>query len=187
MPQKLSNFNAVLATTFRPRVPHSFFSVSCTIQCSTCRVRYPAASPYLSSQNPSPQARPSRPPTRAFSTFPPLLKNKRDGEKGNKRSPNDAATNPATELDPFDFSELEAGIQRALERLKDELSKLRAGGRFNPDIVEALRVSLTKGSKETVRLGDLAQVVPRGGRTVVVLVGEKDVRMDATYIYTSSE
>ena len=32
-------------------------------------------------------------------------------------------------------------------------------------------------AKETVRLGDLAQVLPRGGRTVVVLVGEGEVRL----------
>lgn len=34
---------------------------------------------------------------------------------------------------------------------------------------------LSKDSKATERLGDLAQVLPKGGRSLMVLVGEKDV------------
>lgn len=66
---------------------------------------------------------------------------------------------------------LEADIGKAIERLKNDLSKLRAGGRFNPEVLEALRV---KVGKESVRLGDVAQVVPKG-RQVQVLVGEEEV------------
>ncbi|MCJ1435884.1 hypothetical protein MMC27_005260 [Xylographa pallens] len=128
-------------------------------------------------QSPS-HPRPSRqthapPRPRFFSTTPLLLKKgqrdepKRTVEKATARS--EAADN-----DPYDFSALDAGIARALERLADELAKLKPGGRFNPDALEALRVSLVKGSRETVKLADVAQVVPRGGRTVVVLVGEAD-------------
>jgi hypothetical protein len=58
--------------------------------------------------------------------------------------------------------------------LKDDLSKLRAGGRFNPELLENLRVQPDKNSQSKVRLSDVAQVVPKG-RTVQVLVGEKDV------------
>lgn len=80
--------------------------------------------------------------------------------------------------DPFDFSELESGISKAHDKLKDELSKLRAGGRFNPELLENLRVQLVnkdkESGKESVRLGDVAQVVPRG-RVLGVMVGEKDV------------
>ena len=36
--------------------------------------------------------------------------------------------------DPFDFSALEADITNTIERLKNDLSKLRAGGRFNPEV-----------------------------------------------------
>ena len=114
------------------------------------------------------------PSPRFLSTTPSLLKKgqrdepKRTVEKATARS--EAADN-----DPYDFSGLEAGIDRALERLTEDLSKLKPGGRFNPDTLEALRVSLVKGSRETVRLGDVAQVMPRGGRTVVVLVGEAEV------------
>ena len=70
---------------------------------------------------------------------------------------------------------MEAEIQKAIERLRADLSKLRTGGRFNPDVLEALRVQLGKGGDaQTVRLGDVAQVVPKG-RTVQVMVGEQDV------------
>lgn len=58
------------------------------------------------------------------------------------------------------------------------MSKLRAGGRFNPETIEGLRVNIPTGgggSKETVRLGSLAQVIPKGGRAVTVLVGEEEV------------
>ena len=121
-----------------------------------------------------------RPPSRPFASSAHLLK--KGGKQENKRNVETAAAKTEN-VDPFDFSELEAGIQRALDKLKEDLSKLRPGGRFNPDTIEALRVQLVKGSKETVRLGDLAQAVPRGGRTIVVLVGEADVSRSQAYYY----
>lgn len=80
------------------------------------------------------------------------------------------------DADPFDFSELEGGIEKAHSKLKDDLSKLKPGGRFNPENVENLRVQVIKNSKATERLGTLAQVIPRG-RTLNLIVGEKDVRV----------
>jgi hypothetical protein len=77
--------------------------------------------------------------------------------------------------DPYDLSSLEKGIVAAVARLKDELSKLRMGGRFNTESLEDLRVSLSKGSKETIRLGELAQVVPKGGRMITILASEEEV------------
>lgn len=76
--------------------------------------------------------------------------------------------------DPYDFSSLESGIEKTHEKLKNDLTKLRTGGRFNPEVLENLKVQLKKDSKENIKLGDLAQVIPKG-RTVMVLVGEKDV------------
>jgi multidrug efflux pump subunit AcrB len=112
---------------------------------------------------------------RTFSTTPSLLKKggkaARDESKSQSASQKDAA--PAE--DPSDFTALEADIAAAVERLKDDLSKLRAGGRFNPELLENLRVQPDKNSGSKVRLSDVAQVVPKG-RTVQVLVGEKDVR-----------
>jgi ribosome recycling factor len=77
--------------------------------------------------------------------------------------------------DPFDHTTLEAGIQNAIEKLNGELSKLRTGGRFNPELIEAVRVRLGEDGSGSERLGDLAQVLPKGGRQIQILVGEKDV------------
>ncbi|KAI6806361.1 ribosome recycling factor [Hortaea werneckii] len=87
--------------------------------------------------------------------------------------------------DPFDFSTLEADIAAITERLKNDLSKLRAGGRFNPEVLEGLRVQPDKSSKETVKLNDVAQVIPKG-RSVQILVGEKDHVKPVTSAITSS-
>jgi len=116
------------------------------------------------------------PPHRTFSTTSPLLK--KGGKE--KRNTDTAPSSPAADADnsnnPFDTSALETSIQKAVDKLKEDLSKLRAGGRFNPEVLEGLRVQVVKGSKESVRLGELAQVLPRGGRSVVLVVAEREVR-----------
>lgn len=105
-----------------------------------------------------------------------------------KSAPNDkqappssssAAKATASNDDPFDFTALEADIAAVLERLKADLAKLRAGGRFNPEVLENLRVQPDKSDKQTVKLSDLAQVIPKG-RVVNVLVGEKEVLPSTT-------
>ena len=59
--------------------------------------------------------------------------------------------------------------------MKTALSKLKSGGRFNPEVLETLRVNLGKvGGGAVVALRDIAQVVPKG-RVVNVVVGENDV------------
>ena len=106
--------------------------------------------------------------------------------------PNAAKT--AGNDDARDFSAFQAEIDKASEHLKSELSKLKAGG-LDLEAIEALRVNLGagkgdagtgpaggkgrgkgdgKGKGEVVKVGDVAQVVPRG-RMVVIMVGEKDV------------
>ncbi|KAF7910225.1 uncharacterized protein EAE98_012180 [Botrytis deweyae] len=113
-----------------------------------------------------------------FHSTPTFLKKK---DKSNKNSSSESDNSSSTsssaaaeDNDPFDFSTLQAGIDKSLEKLKNDLGKLRTGGRFNPEVLEGLRVKLGKDAKESFRLGDLAQVLPKGGRSVVVLVGEKD-------------
>ncbi|KAK1764827.1 ribosome recycling factor domain-containing protein [Phialemonium atrogriseum] len=49
---------------------------------------------------------------------------------------------------------------------------MRAGGRFNPDAIGAVRVRPDKKSAETFPLHELAAVVPKGGRNIGVLVHE---------------
>jgi hypothetical protein len=115
---------------------------------------------------------------RSFSSSPLLNKGKRrdNAKQGSKSASevNYSQTNAALE-DPLDLTQLEHGIAAAVSRLKDELSKLRIGGRLSTETLEILRVQLSKGSKETVKLGELAQVVPKGGRMVTVLVSEESV------------
>ncbi|KAI6717015.1 ribosome recycling factor domain-containing protein [Diplocarpon mali] len=108
---------------------------------------------------------------REFSQTPSLLKKKGRPD----REENEAASSQEVEVeDPYDFSTLNSGIERVLEKLKVDLSKLRTGGRFNPEVLENLRVHLVKDSKTSEKLGVLAQVLPKGGRSLMILVGEKD-------------
>lgn len=103
---------------------------------------------------------------------------KKQGKEKEKKSKSATSDSDAVgSEDPFDFSTLSAGIDKSLEKLTTDLGKLRTGGRFNPEILEAVRVQLLKDEKGTERLGDLAQVLPKGGRSVMVLVGEKDVSL----------
>lgn len=113
-------------------------------------------------------------PSRPFVSSPALYKKKDKAKKTTGTSDSDSSLNAPSE-DPFDFSQLENGISTAGSRLKDDLSKLRAGGRFNTASLETLKVSLSKDSNATVRLGDLAQVVPKGGRMVTILAAEEEV------------
>lgn len=39
-----------------------------------------------------------------------------------------------------------------------------------------MRVHLVKGEAASVKLGEVAQILPRGYRKVVLVVGEKEVR-----------
>ncbi|KAJ9635089.1 ribosome-recycling factor [Coniosporium tulheliwenetii] len=99
--------------------------------------------------------------------------------------PVEGAAAPTPTDEAFDFSTLEANILKAIEKLTHDLSQLRAGGRFNPEKLESLRVTLVKGSKETVRLSDIAQVVPRG-RTISIIAGEAEHLKPLTSAIASS-
>jgi ribosome recycling factor len=83
---------------------------------------------------------------------------------------------PTATDEAYDVSGLESQILKAIEKLTHDLSQLRGGGKMNPEVIESLKVSLgTAGhGKETVRLGDIAQVVPRG-RMMNVVCGEQAV------------
>ncbi|KAL1862792.1 hypothetical protein VTK73DRAFT_6609 [Phialemonium thermophilum] len=75
--------------------------------------------------------------------------------------------------DPFDFTDLEFAWNRAAERYEEQLKQLRAGGRFNAEAIGAVRVRPDKSNPgQTFPLHELAAVVPRGGRTIAVLVHE---------------
>lgn len=112
--------------------------------------------------------------SRNFTSSPALYKKKDKAAKKGSNSDVESSPTAATE-DPFDLSTLNSGISTAISRLKDDLSKLRAGGRFNTATLEVLKVQLSKDIQDSVKLGDLAQVVPKGGRMVTILVAEEEV------------
>ncbi|DAA77567.1 TPA_exp: Uncharacterized protein A8136_6113 [Trichophyton benhamiae CBS 112371] len=143
----------------------------------------------------------SYPSSRNFSQSSALLK-----KKGSKESPKEndkaAAAGGAGAEDPFDFSSLNDSIKDAVTRLKEDLAKLRGGGRVTPEAIENLRVSLHKpggadvgkgkkgassSSKETVKLGEVASVIPKGGRSVSILVGEEHDVKPVMSAITSSD
>ncbi|EUC49123.1 hypothetical protein COCMIDRAFT_85399 [Bipolaris oryzae ATCC 44560] len=115
---------------------------------------------------------------RGFSSNPQLQKKAGKANRSHARTDSNPPVNkgvPPTPTDEaYDVSGLESQILKAIEKLTHELSQLRSGGKLNPDIVESLKVQLgTAGhGKETVRLGDIAQVVPRG-RVLNVICGEE--------------
>jgi ribosome recycling factor len=76
-----------------------------------------------------------------------------------------------------------------MERLTHELSQLRAGGRFNPEKIEVLKVTLQHsdgGNKRTERVKDLAQVIAKGRNVQVLVHDEAFVRPINTAIVTSA-
>ncbi|KAJ4403703.1 ribosome-recycling factor [Didymella pomorum] len=117
------------------------------------------------------------PQLRSFAKYPPLWKKAGKANKSHAKSDSSPPVNqpggPTPTDEIYDMSELEASILKAIEKLTHDLAQLRSGGRLNPDIVESLKVQLgTAGhGKETVRLGDIAQVVPRG-RVLNVICGD---------------
>ncbi|KAF1936141.1 ribosome recycling factor [Clathrospora elynae] len=116
--------------------------------------------------------------TRSFSTSPSLHKKAGKANKAHAKTDSAPPVNNTGALTPtdeaYDVSGLEAHILQSIEKLTHELSQLRSGGKLNPDIVESLKVQLgTAGhGKESVKLGDIAQVVPRG-RVLNVICGEE--------------
>ncbi|KAF2449539.1 ribosome recycling factor [Karstenula rhodostoma CBS 690.94] len=121
-------------------------------------------------------------PARTFTASPSVQKKAGKANKANARTDSSppvskAGTSTATD-EAHDLSILESEILRAMEQLTHKLSQLRSGGRLNPEVVEGLKVQLgTAGKdgdgKETLRLGDIAQVVPRG-RMLNVICGEAE-------------
>lgn len=130
---------------------------------------------------------------RGFSSTTILLK-KGGGKQEQKRTVDINSAKTAGRDDAHDFSNFRHEIDKATNFLKGELSRLRAGG-LDLQAIEALNVNLgtsgggggggpkkdgsRSGGKvrvDTVKLGDVAQVVPRG-RIVVLMVGEKEVHL----------
>ena len=160
----------------------SIFAEPCTIFQSV------APTTIHLSHHPRSQARSQRSThtCRSFTTSTTRLK--KGGSKGAPKEipipDNTAQKDRDAEADPYDFTELENGIASALEKLRDALSRTRSAGRLGTETIESFPVQLRSkngsgsgsgSGKETVRLGDLATVVPKGARSMQVFVGEEDV------------
>ena len=133
--------------------------------------------------------------SRTFSTTPLTLKKSSANKKSARKTPevsapevsrhvpdNKATASRDAELDPYDFSTLQADIDKALARLRDALTKTRDAGRVSAQMIEDLPVEINvKGGssaggsahKERTRVGDIASVVPKGGRAMNVFVSEE--------------
>ncbi|KAG6121536.1 hypothetical protein E4U13_004439 [Claviceps humidiphila] len=129
---------------------------------------------------------------RAFHTSPPTFKKRKVAPASNSppRSSNNTSSSPGSAAekiepnpeDPLDFSSLHAVFAATDAHFKTQLQTVLHGGRFNPDNLGALPVSI-KPSEEangghktttTFPLRELAQVVPRSGRTISLLVNDRE-------------
>ncbi|KAI1378675.1 ribosome recycling factor [Hypoxylon crocopeplum] len=76
--------------------------------------------------------------------------------------------------DPLDFADVASRMQRHESHYRESLMKLKSGGRFNPDIVGGLRVQPDRKTPGvTYPLREMAQVIPRGGRTISLIAHEE--------------
>ncbi|KAL6715985.1 hypothetical protein ACLMJK_006947 [Lecanora helva] len=170
---KLPNSLHILIRT-HPPLPSRIISFRC-----------PRCKPFV----PNLDSNPPLPHHRPLTTTPhPPSKSKHTGKPSSKRTvPLNASK--TQDLDPFDFTDYEAAVTQAQERLKTELARVKAGGR-DLESIEGIRVRLRgekggkgdgggggkgeKGKGEVVTVGDVASVVRRG-RNIAVIAGEKDL------------
>ncbi|OAA46908.1 Ribosome recycling factor domain protein [Metarhizium rileyi] len=108
---------------------------------------------------------------RAFATSPPTLKKRKIAAASN--SP--ARPDPS---DPLDFSTLQASLAPHDAHYKSALQTILHGGRSNPSALGGLLVPVKSaaaadGEPASFPLRELAQVVPRSGRTISLLVNDR--------------
>lgn len=106
--------------------------------------------------------------------------------QGRRKGKNAPPETVESTVDALDFSALTAAFGPIDTHFKSALQTLSRGGRFNPDSLGALTVTVKSevratdgsGKMETViedfPLSELAQVVPRSGRSISLLVNERD-------------
>jgi ribosome recycling factor len=130
-------------------------------------------------------------PARCLSLSAPLYKKAGKANKAHARSDSSPPVSqpgaPTPTDEALDVSGLERVVLESIEKLTHDLAQLRTGGRFNPELIDNLRVQLGTAStgKERVRLGDIAQVVPRGRMLQVVCGDEAHIKPVSTAIAAS--
>ncbi|KAI2602251.1 ribosome recycling factor [Hypoxylon sp. NC1633] len=77
--------------------------------------------------------------------------------------------------EPLDFADVTSRLRHYDERFREALRRLRTGGRFNPDVVGGVRVTPDRKNapETTYPLREIAQIVPRGGRIISLIVHEE--------------
>lgn len=116
------------------------------------------------------------PPTaRCFSQTTPTLRKKRDAPSESTSSSSSSPQDAAPE-DALDFSSLLAAYAPIDAHFKTQLSNIAHGGRFNPDQLGSLSVPVKVDGEDmgAFPLSELAQVVPRSGRTISLLVNDRE-------------
>ncbi|KAH8880062.1 ribosome recycling factor [Thozetella sp. PMI_491] len=96
----------------------------------------------------------------------------KEGASGSSGSKDEKGRVQANPEDPFDLTDVEQAFDRLGRRHEEELKQMRSGGRFTPEVIGALLVRPEKGSSATYPLREVAQVAPKGGRTISILVSE---------------
>ncbi|KAI1314171.1 ribosome recycling factor domain-containing protein [Xylaria venustula] len=96
----------------------------------------------------------------------------KSSEKATDSAADDGPKHPQPSPDePLNFADVESRLGKNAEHYKAVL-KQQSGAKFDADVIGALRVTTDKKTGETYPLRELAQVVPRGGRAVSLLVHE---------------
>ncbi|KAI0857468.1 ribosome recycling factor [Xylaria cubensis] len=136
---------------------------------------------------------------RAFHASPTSHKKKKE-ETQKKPAKSSSSTTTTTDVDegpkhpqpdpeePLNFADVESRLQKHADHFTPSLKKMQTGGRFDPDAVGALQVTVNKKAGEAYPLRELAQVVPRGGRAVSLLVHEAEyVKPIMSAVQTSAD
>ncbi|KAK2589412.1 ribosome-recycling factor [Conoideocrella luteorostrata] len=119
---------------------------------------------------------------RSFHTSPQSFKKRKIAPAANSPPRPSSNTEPSSSSsspnpsEPLDFSALLAAFVPVDTHFKSQLQTILHGGRFNPSSLGALSIpvkSSDDGTLETFPLRELAQVVPRSGRNISLLVNDK--------------
>ncbi|KAK7398123.1 succinate semialdehyde dehydrogenase NADP+ linked [Neonectria punicea] len=130
------------------------------------------------------------PSTRSFSSSAPLLKKRKiaiptDSPKHRDAVASEAAAPPQSSPkgsqlnpeDPLNFSAVSSAYAPIDTHFKAQIAGMIHGGRFNPTNLGALSIAVKDPGADAAAvfpLRELAQVVPRSGRTISLLVHDKE-------------
>ncbi|KAK7914660.1 ribosome recycling factor [Apiospora marii] len=79
-----------------------------------------------------------------------------------------------TPEEALDFADVESRLAKLSSHANESLKKIKGGGRFNPDLIGAVKVQPDrKESSVSYPIRELASVIPKGGRTISLLVHEE--------------